>query len=557
MKFNRRKPLTELPIKVAKTGFYEGFNKDVTITAKILLTLLIIWAVVFPDSSLAALGAINTFLLTNFSTWYILAVTFFVIIAMMLAFVPRYGRLVLGQTGEKPEFSNISWFAMIFGAGIGVGMLTFATAEPMYHFGNNPEVIKGMATGYGADNVRYAYKWAFLHWGFSAWLCYSFVGLSMAYFSFRRNLPLTIRSGLAPLFGKKLSGRLGDAIDIVAVIATLLGVAQTLGFGVEQFVSSMYRVGMGDWLLNSEGKSSAAAIIVSLLVIVGVATISALSGVGKGVKWLSNLNMGLSLILFGFFLIFGSTFFGLQAFFVGLFDYLVALPGLLFTVWQPDGTTIGDTLSTWQKDWSVFYWAWWIAFGPFVGVFFARISRGRSIRVYLLGTVILPALMCFLWFSIVGGTAIDITLGGNDAISSVGQESQLLAMLDVMLSPQGAWAMALLVLVLLLTYLVTTLDSAILVINTINSGGNEGPKGRPHIIFWGVILALVVGVLLISGGLGAIKTAMVIGALPFSFVMVLMGIALVKAILYDTNPANAGVLDNDGTATEAKLVDES
>ena len=557
MKFNRRKPLTKLPIKVATKGFYEGFNKDVTITAKILLTLLIIWAVVFPDSSLAVLGAINTFLLTNFSTWYILAVTFFVIIAMMLAFVPRYGRLVLGQTGEKPEFSNISWFAMIFGAGIGVGMLTFATAEPMYHFGNNPEVIKGMATGYGADNVRYAYKWAFLHWGFSAWLCYSFVGLSMAYFSFRRNLPLTIRSGLAPLFGKKLSGRLGDAIDIVAVIATLLGVAQTLGFGVEQFVSSMYRVGMGDWLLNSEGKSSAAAIIVSLIVIVGVATLSALSGVGKGVKWLSNLNMGLSLILFGFFLLFGSTFFGLQAFFLGLFDYLVALPGLLFTVWQPDGTTIGDTLSTWQKDWSVFYWAWWIAFGPFVGVFFARISRGRSIRVYLLGTVILPALMCFLWFSIVGGTAIDITLGGNDAISSVGQESQLLAMLDVMLSPQGAWAMALLVLVLLLTYLVTTLDSAILVINTINSGGNEGPKGRPHIIFWGVILALVVGVLLISGGLGAIKTAMVIGALPFSFVMVLMGIALVKAILYDTNPANAGVLDNDGTASEAKLVDES
>ncbi|MGM8900604.1 BCCT family transporter, partial [Psychrobacter sp. 1Y4] len=214
----------------------------------------------------------------------------------------------------------------------------------------------GMATGYGADNVRYAYKWAFLHWGFSAWICYSLVGLSMAYFSFRRKLPLTIRSGLAPIFGKKLSGRLGDAIDIVAVIATLLGVAQTLGFGVEQFVSSMYRVGMGDWLLNAEGKSSAAAIIVALIVIVGVATVSALSGLGKGVKWLSNLNMWLSFILFTFFLIFGSTFFGLQSFFLGLFDYVVALPALLTTIWQPDGTTVGDTLSTWQKDWSVFYW---------------------------------------------------------------------------------------------------------------------------------------------------------------------------------------------------------
>lgn len=538
MRYKNKAPLTKLPIKVATKGFYEGFNKDVTITAKILLGLLIVWAVISPENSMTVLGSINSFLLNHFSTWYILAVTFFLILAMLLAFIPRYGKLILGDSGDTPEFSNFSWFSMIFGAGIGVGMLTFATAEPMYHFANNPEVIKGMATGYGADNVRYAYKWAFLHWGFSAWICYSLVGLSMAYFSFRRKLPLTIRSGLAPLFGKKLSGRLGDAIDIVAVIATILGVAQTLGFGVEQFVSSMHRVGMGDWLINTDGKSSAAAIIVALVVIVGVATLSALSGLGKGVKWLSNLNMGLSVILFAFFLIFGSTFFGLQSFFVGLFDYVVALPELLVTVWQPDGTPVGETLATWQKDWSVFYWAWWIAFGPFVGVFFARISRGRSIRAYLLGTVVLPALMCFIWFSIVGGTAIDLTLGGTDAISSVGQESQLLAMLDVMLSPTAAWAMALLVLVLLLTYLVTTLDSAILVINTINSGGNEGPKGRPHIIFWGVILALVVGVLLISGGLGAIKTAMVIGALPFSFVMVLMGIALIKAILYDTSHDN-------------------
>jgi len=543
MKNNSRKPLTKLPIKVATKGFYEGFNKDVTITAKILLGLLIVWAVIFPDNSTNILGSINTFLLNHFSTWYILCVAFFLILALILAVIPRYGRLILGDTGDKPEFSNFSWFSMIFGAGIGVGMLTFATAEPMYHFANNPEVIKGMATGYGADNVRYAYKWAFLHWGFSAWICYSLVGLSMAYFSFRRKLPLTIRSGLAPLFGQKLSGKLGNTIDIVAVIATILGVAQTLGFGVEQFVSSMYRVGLGDWLMNADGTSSTAAIIVALTVIVGIATLSALSGLGKGVKWLSNINMGLSLILFAFFLIFGSTFFGLQSFFLGVFDYVVALPQLLFTVWQPDGTVVGDTLATWQKDWSVFYWAWWIAFGPFVGVFFARISRGRSIRAYLFGTVILPALMCFIWFSMVGGTAIDLTLGGTDAISSVGQESQLLAMLDVMLSPNFAWVMAILVLVLLLTYLVTTLDSAILVINTINSGGNEGPKGRPHIIFWGVILALVVGVLLISGGLGAIKTAMVIGALPFSLVMVLMGISLFKAVLYDTSPARLETID--------------
>ena len=540
---SNKPPLMDLPIEVAEGGFYNGFNKDVTITAKLLLGALILWAIAFPDHASGVLNGLSSFLLANFATWYIGVVAFFIIACVVLALIPRSGKLTLGLPGDKPEFSSFSWFSMMFGAGIGIGMLTFATAEPMYHFATNPEVIQGLATGAAADNVRPAYKWSFLHWGFSAWACYALVGLSLGYFSYRRNLPLTIRAGLTPLFGRSLSGPLGHVVDVVAVVATVLGVAQTLGFGVEQFVAGMHRLGVGEWLLNEEGKATTEAIVFALLIIMGASTASALSGVGKGIKWLSNINMGLSFFLLAFFLVFGSTFFGLQALAYGLFDYLVQLPSMLVTVWRADGTETGDALASWQGGWSVFYWAWWIAFAPFVGVFLARISRGRTVREYVLGSMIIPSVMCFVWFTIVGGTAIDLTLNGNagDAISGAGQQSQLFAMLDVMLSDSLSWVMAIVVVVLLLTYLVTTADSAILIVNTINSGGDEGPKARPHIIFWGVVLGLIVGALLVIGGLGAIKTAMVIGALPFSLVMVLMGVALIKGIIRDGFRENSGV----------------
>ena len=542
----KKPPLMDLHIQTADRGFYDGFSKDVAITSKILIAALIVWAIAVPEKAAKILGDLNSSLLGTFSSWYIYVVALFLIACLVLALIPSTGRLKLGLEGDAPEFSNFSWFSMMFGAGIGIGMLTFATAEPMYHFATNPNVIMGEATGSTADNVTNAYLWYFLHWGFSAWACYAIVGLSLAYFSYRRNLPLTIRSALTPLFGEGLSGILGHVVDIVAVVATILGVAQTLGFGVEQFVSGLHRIGFGDWLVVVEtGKPSTAGVITALLVIMGASTLSALSGVGKGIKWLSNINMGLSFFLLAFFLLFGSTFFGLSALVEGLFSYIVQLPKLLFTVWTSDGVEGSEAaqLAGWQGGWSVFYWAWWIAFAPFVGVFLARISRGRSLREYILGAIIIPSIMCFIWFTIVGGTAIDLTLNGGagDAISGAGQQNQLFAMLDFMLGSSLAWIMAIIVVVLLLTYLVTTADSAILIVNTINAAGAEKPSGRPHIIFWGVALSLVVGGLLIAGGVGAIQSAMVIGALPFSLVMVLMCISLIKAIVRDGMRARNGV----------------
>lgn len=267
----------------------------------------------------------------------------------------------------------------------------------------------------------------------------------------------------------------------------------------------------------------------------GASTLSALSGVGKGIKWLSNINMGLSFFILAFFLLFGSTFFGAQALILGIFDYLVSIPGNFLTVWSADGTETGDALAGWQGGWTIFYWAWWIAFAPFVGVFLARISKGRTIREYVLGAMMIPAVMCFVWFALVGGTAIDLELTGvaDGAIAGAGQADQLFAMLSVMLSDGLAYIMSVVVVILLLTYLVTSADSAVLIINTINAAGDEGPKARPHILFWGAALAFVVGGLIIAGGLGAIQTAMVIGALPFSLVMVLMGLSLIRAIYKD------------------------
>lgn len=532
-------PLMDLPIKTAVSGFYGGFTKHVTITSKLLIASLILWAMIFPKRSSSFLSGINETILASFGFWYIYAMAFFLILCLALALWPASGRLKLGLPDDKPEFSNFSWFAMMFGAGIGIGMLTFATAEPMYHFAKNPATLQMLTEPSTAGNVRDAYIWSFTHWGLAAWAAYAIVGLSLGYCSYRRGLPLTIRSGLTPLFGKWMSGPLGHVVDVVAVVATVLGVSQTLGFGVEQFISGLSRIGVGDWLYTTAAdgtkSSSTAGLVVALMVIMGASTMSALSGVGKGIKLLSNINMGLSFFLLAFFVVFGSTLFGLQALFVGMWDYVVSIPSHLFAVWSKDGTPVGNALASWQGGWTIFYWAWWIAFAPFVGVFLARISKGRTVREYVLGAMIVPSVMCFIWFALIGGTAIDLELTGKagGAIAGAGQESQLFAMLGVLLSPDLAWAMSVVVVVLLLTYLVTSADSAVLIINTINAAGDEGPKARPHILFWGAALALVVGGLIVAGGLGAIKTAMVIGALPFSLVMVLMGIALIKGILHD------------------------
>lgn len=535
-------PLIDLPIKTASRGFYDGFSREVTIPSKVIVSLLIMWAIFFPVSASETLSAANSSIIATFSGWYVYLVAFLMFTCFVLALFPQSGTLRIGNPGEKPEFGRFSWFAMLFGAGIGIGMLTYSTGEPLAHFSNNPDIIRGLVDARTAEAVRPAYIYTFLHWGFAAWGTYALVGLAIGYVAYRRNLPLTIRSALAPLFGLRLSGVWGHLVDIVAVVATILGVAVTMGIGVEQFVMGLARLGVGDWLLDPDGSSSIAAVILSLLVLVGASTISALSGVGRGIKWLSNLNMGLSFALLSLFAIVGSAFGGLKLLGVGVWDYLRTLVPNSLTLFDAGGE-FGDALVQWQLDWSVFYWAWWIAFAPFVGMFIARISRGRTIREYVFGVVLVPSLMCFFWMAMVGGTAIDLELSGaaQGSIVNAAMSDQLFATLAVLLDPAVAAVVSGLVVLLLMTYLITSADSAILIVNTINGAGESESERNHHILFWGVALAFVVGSMLILGGIDAIRITMIIGALPFSFVVAIMGVAILKAVIYDLFRKHHGV----------------
>ncbi len=523
-----------LAIHTASSGFYEGFNKIVALTPKFLIGALILWAGLYPQEAGRILLSVQEWTNSSFGGWYVYVAAFYLIVCLLMAILPKTAKVRLGQPGEPPEFSTFSWFAMTFSAGLGVGMLTYSTAEPIFHFAENPDTLMGLSTGLAADNVRAAYKWSFLHYGLTPWGCYGIVGLALAYFSFNRGLPLTIRSSLQPLFGDRISGPLGHLVDIVAILATLIGVGVTIGYGVSQFASGVFNITGFAWMAEGGGKPTLAAQLLALAIIMLASTWSATSGIKRGIKWLSNLNMGLSFFLLAFFAVMGATLFAFKSYFIGLWDYLLLLPQASFTVWQDDGSELSKQLVNWQRAWSIFYWAWWIAFAPFVGLFLARISRGRTVREFVLGAMFVPSLMCFVWFALVGGTAIDLELSGvaNGAIVNADISARLFETINLILSPQLAIAMSAVIVVLLSTYLITSADSAILIINTLASAGNQSPKHARHIMIWGFIFTLLIATLLTAGGLGALRSAMIIGALPFSLVMALMAISLLKELAF-------------------------
>ena len=563
-------PLKELSIGLAEDGFYKGFNNIVAVASKILIALIVIWCFMVPESAAKLLGELKNWSFANLNYYYTWAVAFFVIVCLIIAIYPKWGKVKLGTADGVPEFSNFSWFSMMFGAGIGIGMLGYATGEPMWHMGDNPEIrmsaglvkeafaaagitlaegadlwaeygkqvaagsitaIDGLSIPKDASTIPAVYDYVFLHWGIGAWACYALVGISLAFFAYTRGLPLTIRSTLAPIFGRTLEGPLGHIIDVTAVVATILGISQTIGLGLGAFASGLHNITGAAWLI-ADGKPTTAALLLALAIVMVLSTMSALSGVGKGIKWLSNINMVLSFSLLAFFLIFGATMFAFELLGKGLFSYIINLPALTFTVFPADGA---GSPGEWQGWWSIFYWAWWIAFAPFVGIFLARISKNRTIREFVLGAILAPSMMCFFWFTLLGGTAIDLELSGvaEGAIYAESLTAQLYAVINIMLSTGLAKIMSALIVILLLTYLVTSADSAVLVINTINAGGEYGSAGRWHIVIWSLILTAVIAALLIAGGLEAIKSAMIIAAVPFSFVMILMGVSLVKALIKD------------------------
>lgn len=522
-------------ITTRSSGFYEGFNPVVALAPKILVAALILWVGLSPSAAGQVLLEVQTWSTQNFGGWYVYVTAFYTIVCLALGIWPRTAHVKLGQIDEKPEFSMFTWLSMMFGAGIGIGMLTYSTAEPIFHFANNPDTIKGLTTGLDEDNVRNAYKWAMLHYGLTPWACYGVVGISLGYLSYNRGLPLTIRSALQPLFGRAMSGGFGHVVDIVAILATIVGLSVTIGYGVSQFASGLFNISGADWLVGEGGKPTLLAQLVGLILIISASCLSAMSGLQKGIKWLSNINMGLSVFLIAFFVLFGATFFALQTFFYAIWDYLIALPAMSTTVWQAAGTETSVALEGWQASWTIFYWAWWIAFAPFVGLFLARVSRGRTIREYVIGAMIIPSLICLVWFTFIGATAIDLELSGvaQGAIVNADISAQLFETINLILTPNMAVGLSVVIVVLLLTFLVTSADSGILIINTLASGGNQSQKQTKHVVIWGTLFSILIGVLLAAGGMDALRSVMIIGALPFSIVMALMAVSLVKTLVTD------------------------
>lgn len=532
-----KEPFTDVDIKTADSGFYEGYNVSIALVSKVFMVLLVIWALVAPGNADKILGALNSGILSYFNSFYTIATGGFMFFMLLLALYPKTGKRRLGHDDDRPEFSTFSWFAMMFGAGLGVGLMVFSIAEPMYLWGSNPDTVRGVTEANTAAGLPSTYEYTFLHYGFHAWAIYLTTAICMGYYAYRRDVPLTIRSTLTPIFGKAMNGPLGDLVDILAVVATILGIAVTIGFGVSQFVDGAYSIMPSmDWLMKTEADGSlnpsTTGLIVALVIIMAASTLSAVSGVGKGVKYLSNINLVLSVVLIGLFFIFGSVGFAFKMYGLGFVEYI---KGIFETSFIPYGT---DTdLGKWQSGWTTFYWAWWIAFSPFVGLFLARISKGRTIREIVLGAMIAPALVCFLWMTMLGGTAIDLELSGiaKGAISGENASNMLFATLGFMFDGTSLYLITIMCVVLVLTYLVTSADSGVLVLNTIMSGGNANETGIKHRIIWGLIITAIIGSLLIAGGgMDALKKAMIIGALPFAIVMVLMCVSLAKAMFLDS-----------------------
>jgi choline-glycine betaine transporter len=599
-------PFTDVKVTKAASGFYQGNSLSIALLSKGVLVALVLWALVSPGNANSVLGSLNSKLLESFNAFYVIIVGLFFFFLLAIAIWPASGRTIMGKKGQKPEFSNFSWFSMMFGAGLGVGLMVFATAEPLGLWGSNPEILKSAADANTEGAVESAYRYTFLHYGFHAWAIYVVTGLSLAYYAYTRDMPLTIRSALTPLFGKLMNGILGDIVDVLGVVATILGVSVTIGFGVSQFINGLYAITGMEWIMDLTGETpapGAVGLIVGLVIIMGLSIISAVSGVDRGVKYLSNLNLVLSIILLSVFVFFGAFLFAMTTYGTAFVDYITHYISLSFVAFFPqdiatfaaqlpenakpfaqdlyagatnqwgsfEGFVSGLTggaasldqatlqnvyeagtegrLFGWQAGWTTFYWAWWIAFSPFVGLFLARISKGRSVREFIVGCVIAPALVCFAWMTILGGTSIHLELvgGADGTIINALREQKLFVTLQNMIGNEFFLsAITVMCVVLILTFLVTSADSGILVMNTIMSGG-EQRTGIKHRIVWGVILTLVIGALLIAGRTGdgadpmlALQNAMIIGALPFTMVMGLMCIALGKALYRDQLRKNQG-----------------
>ncbi|MEF8841188.1 MAG: BCCT family transporter [Haloarculaceae archaeon] len=495
---------------IAKWGF--DVHPVVFPVALVIIALFIATTILLGEQASAAYSFLFNFVGENFGWFYLLAVNIFIITLLYFA-LGKYGNIRIGGVQAEKEFSDFAWMAMLFSAGMGIGLMFFSVSEPLYYFQNVPGFF-GAEAGTGAA-ASAGLAQTFFHWGFHPWAIYGLVGLGLAFFSFNRGLPLTFRSIFWPLLGERIYGWPGHVIDLVTVFATLFGLATSLGLGVAQVNTGLSYVG-GDMLGLVSIPNTTLVQVLLIAGITGIATLSVAAGLDGGVKRLSTINLYLMMALLGFLVIVGPTVYVLGAWVEGLgtyFNNILAL-GFFRGTLAPGGDTV--------TAWTVFYWGWWIAWSPFVGMFIARISKGRTVREFVLGVLFLPSLFSTLWLSVFGGAALHNSLVGNGAAlatyNDLGQTVAMFAMLEQF--PLGVIS-GLIATLLVITFFVTSSDSGSLVIDHLTSGGkHDVPKTQR--VFWALTEGAVAAVLLVGGGLGALQTAAITTGLPFAVILCLM-----------------------------------
>ncbi|MGZ0655318.1 BCCT family transporter [Coraliomargarita sp. W4R53] len=503
------------------SGFGFDIHPHVTVTSVIILTIFIFATLMFKDQTAAISADVLAWMSRSFGWFFILAANIFIGCALYFAF-GRFGKIRIGGPKALPEFSTVAWYAMLLSAGMGIGLMFWSVGEPMFHYSSPSPMFNGVE-GHTPEAAQAAMGLTYFHWGLHPWAIYSIVGLGLAFFAYNRGLPLTIRSIFYPILGNRIYGRWGDFIDVLSVLATLMGLATSLGLGVSQINAGLnYLFGFG---VSTQMQVGLIAIIT------GIATLSVMSGLDGGVKRLSELNMGLAGLLLLFVLIAGPTIYILSGFTQNLGFYIENFAQL--SLWTE---TFRDT--NWQGSWTVFYWAWWISWSPFVGMFIARISKGRTVREFILGVMVVPTLLSFLWMSVFGGSALWMESTGLAKISDAVNADVATAMFAMFENLPLTNVLSFVGIILVSVFFITSSDSGSLVVDHLTSGGKlDSPV--PQRIFWAVMEGVVAAVLLLGGGLNTLQTASIITGLPFTVVLLMICYALYLGLSQEAHMEDA------------------
>lgn len=486
-----------------------SLNPWVFYPASLLIVSLLAFAIATPQLASTAFNALQSGIITNGSWFYVFSVAVILIVVTYLG-LSRFGDVKLGPDHATPDYSLATWISMLFAAGMGIGLMFFGVAEPLMHFITPPVAESG-----SIDAAREAMKMTFFHWGLHGWAIYALAALVMAYFSFRHGLPLTLRSALYPLIGDRIYGPIGHAVDVFAVTSTLFGVATSLGIGASQINAGLAYT--FDVAVNNTNQ------VLLMIGVTGIAVISVMSGLDKGIRRLSEANMVLAIALLGFVLFAGPTVFLLQAYLQNTGAYLSDIVRNTFNLFAYEKTD-------WIGGWTIFYWGWWIAWAPFVGLFIARISRGRTIREFVWGVLLIPAAFTFLWMTVFGNSAIDMVLNlGQQQVMDMVNENTSVALFVFLDQFPMSYLISIIAIGMVIIFFVTSCDSGAMVVDMLCSHGNNDTPIWQR-VYWAVAVGVVAIVLMAAGGLGALQTMTIASALPFAIILLLAMVGLIKAL---------------------------